>query len=78
MMASTSRARGATPLTSKTVLLLRVVATVSLLATSIGVQGCVGTIASSAIGATGKVAGSAVGATGHVAGSAIRGGRGQH
>ncbi len=69
--------RGATPLTSKTVLLLRVVATVSLLATSLGVQGCVGTIAASAIGATGKVAGSAVGATGHVAGSAIRGGRGQ-
>lgn len=63
-------------MTTKTVILLRVVATLSLLATSLGVQGCVGTMAAGAIGATGKVAGATVGAAGHVAGSAVGAGRG--
>ncbi len=63
-------------MTTNTIWLLRAVATVSLLATSIGVQGCVGAIAANTLAATGQIAGSTLSATGHVAGAAMRGGRG--
>ena len=57
--------------------LIRALAVAGLLTASLGLQGCVGTIAAGTVGAVGKVAGSTVGAVGHVAGSAVSGGRSQ-
>jgi hypothetical protein len=53
----------------------RTVALAGLFAASLGLQGCVATVAAGTIGAVGKVAGATVGAAGHVAGSAVGGGR---
>lgn len=62
-------------MTPSTVLMLRVVAAASLLCISLGVQGCVASMAAGTIRGAGKVAGATVSATGDVAGAAIGSGR---
>ena len=54
----------------------RLLAAAALLGAAICLQGCIGTVAATAIGVTGKVAGATVGAAGHVAGSAVGAARG--